>query len=182
MRGRSWRWRQPRSSRKLVISFLRNPTSAFASFLRNPTRTSAFLANKQVSCGSQQVSCGMRVALLILMAVKLLSRTGCKITARCSLARCEPPQRHPRMLRVPPRSSSPYRLAHHMRTLPPGHRPGVELFWRKLILEEITLMDQAVYGIVEFRLQHSGAAEPVLDMQQYRFWHITEIGLKKLQY
>ena len=42
------------------------------------------------------------------------------------------------MLRVPPRSSSPYRLAHHMRTLPPGHRPGVELFWRKLILEEIT--------------------------------------------
>ena len=86
--------------------------------------------------------------------------------------------RHPRMLRVPPRSSSPYRFAHHMRTLPPGHRPGVELFWRKLILEEITLMDQAVYGIVEFRLQHSGAAEPVLDMQQYRFWHITEIGQK----
>ena len=40
--------------------------------------------NKQVSCGIQQVSCGMRVALLILMAVKLLSRTGCKITARCS--------------------------------------------------------------------------------------------------
>jgi len=55
---------------------------AEASFLRNPT--SAFLANKQVSCGIQQVSCGMRVALLILMAVKLLSRTGCKITARCS--------------------------------------------------------------------------------------------------
>ena len=43
-----------------------------------------FLANKQVSCGIQQVSCGMRVALLILMAVKLLSRTGCKIIARCS--------------------------------------------------------------------------------------------------
>ena len=67
-------------------SFLRNPTSAFASFLRNPTSAfhGAFLANKQVSCGIQQVSCGMRVALLILMAVKLLSRTGCKITARCS--------------------------------------------------------------------------------------------------
>ena len=107
------------------------------SFLRNPT--SAFLANKQVSCGIQQVSCGMRVALLILMAVKLLIRTGCKITARCSHGvnrRSGTPTRS-RMLRVPPRSSSPYRLAHHMRTLPPGHRPGVELFWRKLILEEI---------------------------------------------
>ena len=33
---------------------------------------------------------------------------------------------------------------------------------------------------VEFRLQHSGAAEPVLDMQQYRFWHITAIGQKLL--
>ena len=65
-------------------SFLRNPTSAFASFLRNPT--SAFLANKQVSCGIQQVSCGMRIALLILMAVTLLSRTGCVV--------CRPPVTH----------------------------------------------------------------------------------------
>ena len=44
-----------------------------------------FWPTMQVSCGIQQVSCGMRVALLILMAVKLLlSRTGCKITARYS--------------------------------------------------------------------------------------------------